>query len=478
MAEDRAAIAPVPSPEALTEMVAVLHVHSSAGDGASSPLDLARAARRDGVDALVLTDHLLERVSYAPWPVGNALGVALSLPSVMTHGLDRYFREAEEAERRTPGLVVLPGFEVTPFARFVGSPWSGSLELQGWHRHLLILGLEDTPALRRLPVAGNRAGGVYNSWSALFLLPAAGFAWAARRLARPAYREATLGAFRLRQRRHPVREVLALLASASALWIGFPFRVEPYSPVGADPGEAPFHALITRVRRLGGITLWAHPEAGADARGPLGIRAVTRPYPDLVRGTDADGFGALSEGLRRLAPPGGIWDQALEDYLRGTRTRLPVAVAELDEHRAVGAIDFRSLQTVCLVRERSRRGLLEAIRSGRIYGRWTPAGKEPLRLALFRIEAAGARAISGGSLVARGPLTIHLGIAGGDGTEVTARLVRRGEVIWTRRGAPPFEDSVPDRVAGPACYRLDVEGAYPYRLIGNPIVVRTPGEGA
>ncbi len=64
---------------------------------------------------------------------------------------------------------------------------------------------------------------------------------------------------------------------------------------------------------------------------------------------------------------------------------------------------------------------------------------------------------------------------------VTARLIRAGEVIWTTRAAPPFDASVKDDPGGTTYYRLDVEGAYPYRLISNPIFVRrggATGEGA
>jgi hypothetical protein len=60
-------------------------------------------------------------------------------------------------------------------------------------------------------------------------------------------------------------------------------------------------------------------------------------------------------------------------------------------------------------------------------------------------------------------------IEGGDGRPVTARLVRSGQVIWSRRATLPIETVIEDEPGVSSFYRLDVEGAYPYRLISNPI---------
>jgi hypothetical protein len=458
-------------------MVAVVHLHTRLVDGASEPGELARAARDAGVDALIVTDHLLERIAYAPWPVGGVLGVPVSRPSVLRHGARRYLEALARAEREAPGLVVLPGVEATPYARFRGSYLAGSLELFGWHRHLLVIGLEDPAALTALPVAGNAAGGGFGLRSLGFLLPALAVAWAARRVARPRYREARLSGFVIRRPRRPVLEILVGGASLLILGAGFPYRLERFSPVGGDPGDAPFEVLVDRVRSLGGVTVWAHPEAQAEKE-MLGVRALTLPYPDLIARTGADAFGALPEGVKRLLPPGGLWDDALRDYLLGRRARPPRALAELDEHGDAAVIDFRLLQTVFLVRERSRAGLLESLRAGRFYGRWTPAGKPPLRLAGWGVSGAGAEAGASETLSAAGPVGVRLRIEGGDGREVTARLVRDGAVIWTRRAAPPFEAQVPDDPPRPGFYRLDVEGAYPYRLISNPVFLSGPRGGS
>ena len=96
----------------------------------------------------MLTDHLLQRVRYAPWPLGNVMGVAVSRPSVLSHGVARYLTALARAEGEAPGTLVLPGVETSPYSRFGGSPLAGSLELQGWHRHLLVLGIDghDAPA--------------------------------------------------------------------------------------------------------------------------------------------------------------------------------------------------------------------------------------------------------------------------------------------------------------------------------------------
>ena len=107
-----------------------------------------------------------------------------------------------------------------------------------------------------------------------------------------------------------------------------------------------------------------------------------------------------------------------------------------------------------------------------MYGRWTPDGKPPLSLVEWNAEVAGAApAVSGETLHARGRVTIRLAVGGGDGAPATARLVRAGDVIWSKRAAPPFAAAIEDDAPGATSYRLDVEGAYPYRLISNPIFV-------
>jgi len=472
--------AAVESPVA-TEMVTVVHLHTTLSDGAASPLELAQAARASGVDALVITDHYLEKVTYAPWPIGTVMGVSLSRPSVVSGGLALYFETLSAAEKEVPGVLLLPGVEVSPYARWTGSLVRRTLALEGWHRHVLVIGVEDSGALRRLPVAGNLAGGDYGPGSLLFLLPAIALVWSSARVTRPGYRETRIGKFVLRRKRVPMAPALVGAASLLVLVAGFPFRIERWSPVGADPGDAPFRCLESRVRSLGGVTSWAHPEAAA-VKEEMGVAIATAPYPEMVVRTDADLFGALPEGVRVLLPPGGLWDRALVDHLEGKRRTAPFALAESDDHRAAGDVDLRALQTVCSVRERTHAGLLEALRAGCCYARWTPADRPPLRLVTWEAEAHPGTAVgAGGTLRRGGPLTVRFGVSGGDGREVTARLLRRGAVIWSARIAPPFEREIFDDPRAPTYYRLDVEGAYPYRLIGNPIFVAEaagPREGA
>jgi len=467
------------APPAFSDLVSVVHLHTTLSDGLATPLEMARAARRAGVDALVVTDHFLERVEYAPWPLGNVMGIGMSRPSVMSNGIATYLRTLAAAEAET-GILVLPGIEVSPYARWSGSLLTRTLLLEGWHRHALVVGVEDPSALRGLPVAGNRAGGGYAAWSSVYLLPAAAFGWAVLRALRPSYRETRMKNFVLRRRRAPIGEVLLASAALLVLVLGFPFKVEAYSPVADDPGEAPFRLLVERVHDLGGFVAWAHPEAAAEKE-VHGVRLATEPYGDLVVKTEADGFGAMPEGVKSLAPIGGLWDGALRDHVLGRRRTAPFALAELDEHRAIGEIDLVILQTVLQVRARTHAGVLEAMRAGRMYGRWTPDRKTPLSLTAWSAGHGDASAVAGETLRCRGPVTLRLAVAGGDGAPVTARLVRGGSVIWSSRASPPFSSTVEDDATGGTSYRLDVEGAYPYRLISNPIfVVRPAGaeEGA
>jgi hypothetical protein len=459
------------------DMVAVVHLHTTVADGASSPLQMARAARAAGIDAIVVTDHFLERVTYAPWPVGGVIGVTLSRPSVVRYGLRRYLRDLAAAEAAVPGMIVVPGLEVTPYDHFAGSFLADDLELRGWHRHMLIVGLDDARLLARLPVAGNRWGGVYGAGSLLFLLPLGGLAWAVPRVRRPGYRDRRVGEFRLRRRRRPVGEIVTVAASLALLYAGFPYRVERFSPVGRDPGTAPYRELVDAVRGWGGLTAWAHPEARAIREEHWGVRLITEPYPELIAQAPADEFGALPEGTEKIIPPGALWDRALLAGLDGPRPGAPHAWAEVDEHRSVAVIDFNLLQTVFQVRDRSRAGLLEALRAGRHYARWTPPSGTPLSLRTWSVTSGDRMALAGGMLRARGTATVRFDVQGGGGP-VKVRLVRAGEVIWSAAGTPPLSGTLQDNPPRSTYYRLDVEGAYPYRLLSNPIVLRRPGGAA
>ena len=458
------------------DMVSVLHVHSDLVDGSSPPAALAAAARAAGLDALFITDHFLESITYAPWPLGNFMGVTYSRPSVARLGIDHYLDRLRRAERGAPGLLVVPGLEVTPYARWSGSFLTGDLALHDWHRHALILGLEDGRRLARLPVAGNRRGGIYGAWSLPFLIPVAALAWAVRRISRPGFREMRLRLFTVRRRRFPGAAILVGLAALACLVIGYPYRVERFSPVGADPGEAPLRDLVDWAGRMGGIVVWAHPEAAARDT-VRGVTVDTLPYPEIVRSTGATVFSALPEGTETLIPAGGIWDRSLADYLAGRRPAPLFAVAESDEHRGARDIDFNLLQTVFLVHSRSHEALIEALRAGRCYARWTPRGRTPLRLAGWSVEVAGSpaqTAIAGETLATGGEVLVNALIEGEE-VAVVARLIRDGTVIRTLRGVPPLDVAVSDRVDHPASYRLDVEGPYPWRLLSNPIFVVPSG---
>jgi len=456
-------------------VLAIIHIHTSLVDGQSSPLELARAARAAGIDALLISDHYLERACYGPWPLGDMLGIWRDRPSVMTLGIGRYLRELAHAEQAVPGILIVPGIEVTPYARWEGSPLTRTLALRGWHRHMLIFGLHDPAILARLPVFGNRAAGSLDGRSLLFALPALALAWSVRRLFFRAPRAAREGMHAVPSARRPTLETATAVLSFGLLFAGYPYRAEAFSPTGADPGNAPFLRLIDRVRASGGIAIWAHPEAADTQAGVAGVRMVTDPYPGLVETAGADGFGDLPEGTRTLLPAGGIWDRVLVRRLaQSPPAPLPFALAELDEHHAAGEIDFGELQTVLRVRDRTRAGVLEALHAGRLYGRWTPKGQPPLRLVDFRVTAGGRSGISGETIRAAGPVIIHMAVDGGNGSPVTARLVSGGRLIWSSRSVPPIEASVQGSASLPAYYRLYVEGAYPYRRTGNPVAVLPP----
>lgn len=275
------------------------------------------------------------------------------------------------------------------------------------------------------------------------------------------------------------------LAGWSAIGLGVLLVLEAFagSELNAYQGSlgiGPYQRVIEYAESRGGAVLWSFPEARDFERidmGRLGQVVVrTDPYPEaLLQSHGYTGFGALYGDHVTFTEPGRHWDRLLLEYAQGRRTRPAWGIGELGYHGP--AKQLGDVLTIFLVRERSREGVLSALRAGRHYA-VTPVPEYSLVLEDFSVGQDGrVRTPMGGELEAhgRGPVLVSLRIAASDGREVpfTLRLIRSGRVLSVLESRTPFQTVVQATPPAPGSrefFRIDIKK--PHRLLSNPIFVR------
>ena len=153
------------------------------------------------------------------------------------------------------------------------------------------------------------------------------------------------------------------------------------------------------------------------------------------------------------------------------------ALGESAFHDFAGGKAIGPIQTVFLVRERSPRGVLDALRAGRMYALQRTRDAS-LELTEFGVSGAGTSAVSGETArVAPGTpleLTIAVDSPGGGRQDLRVALVRNGVVLGGWLGSTPYRLVHREVFDGaPLVFRLEVRGQGP-RLVSNPIFVRRP----
>ncbi|HEX9780863.1 MAG TPA: hypothetical protein VGB20_06595 [bacterium] len=376
------------------------HLHTTVSGGTQSPDAVAALAKSAGLDAVLITDSALRRWEYGLWPLRGLLKRVVEEPSVLRLGAAKYLAKIDAADRAHPDLLILPGMEAAPSYYWRRSPLErdGALVL-GWHRHLLVFGIDDARSLRRLPLR----------------------------------------------------------------------ETDPYHE---DRDAAPFQRLIDAVSGAGGLVFWAHPAAANRGRAG-GVRYATEPYPHLLELTDGyHGFGVADLAALSLTSPGGAWDRVLTEYCRGGRRSPAWILGELDWHgpheRAIDAV-----VTDVLSGERSRRGLLEGIRLGRMWVTLNRTGGTALRLEAFSLSDAGssAVAVTGGTLTGATGIRVRIAGVASDG-DTALTVIRDGEPWSTLRPEPGsfVQEWIDPSPPASGYYRVAADGPGGV-VLTNPIFV-------
>ena len=460
-------------------LAAVLHVHSDLSTG-DFPLErLAAMAEKAGVGALLLSENYLLRVEYGLPPFRALTRAVREERSILDRGVAPFLERVAEARRRNPRVLILPGVEVLPHYYWTGSPLTLDMTVHNTQKNLLVFGVSDPAALGSLPTSGNAGAGRFTRAAAidlvpgLLLIPGALLLLTKRRTLQRVGRAVVV----VRRRRWMAGGSLCVLG-ALALARAWPFTADPYPPY-ADLGLGPHQDLIDHVDRLGGATVWSLPEArdsGEQWFGPVRVAWRTDPYPDdLLRTARYTAFGAIYEDTTRFELPGGGWDRLLAQYAAGERSRPAWAVGESGFHGFTAGKSVGPIQTVFLVSERSERGVLDALKRGRMYAVDQRHAGTGLALGEFAVSVAAAAAVSGETLrvPAGTPIEVRVAVQTLDGTarDVRVTLVRNGAVAGAWVGRTPFRQVHREVFDGaPVFYRLDVRGAG--RLLSNPVFVK------
>ncbi|MBI3003323.1 MAG: hypothetical protein HYY54_06875 [candidate division NC10 bacterium] len=444
---------PAGAAEEAVPLAAVLHVHSTWSTGSTALDELAAAAERAGVGALILTENYLARVEYGLFPFRQVLRWTEGVPSLTRETLPDYLAAVREAQGRHPGVLLVPGLEVVPHYHWSGLPWNGTLTLHNTQKNLLVVGL-DLATMRALPVAGS-AQGVPIRWgvSAAAVIGAVLCAGAGAYLVgnqkRRRIRLQWVSVVEARPRRLP--GVVLILLGLLLLLNNFPARALPFDRY-RDAGLAPHQGLIRYVAEGGGLSFWSFPEARdlhVLSRGPFRVTARTDPYPEDLLATDGyTGFGGVYEDTTTFTDPGGRWDRRLQEFALGRRRTPGWAVGESGFHfEGQAGKSLGGVLTLLWVRERSVAGVIEALRAGRAVG---VQGTGAYRLGLERFEVSAGGRVAGIGEVLASPA--------GAAVEV--------------RSAVAASDGKPHRVE---VFRVQARGESPHQLLSNPIFVRQGG---
>jgi len=444
----------------------LIDLRSSFSDGAHGIEELVRIARSRGFKVLFINDHDRISVSYGLPPFRRIFKYTREYPSIATHGTENYLNAIRMAADKYPDTIIIPGCLTSPFYYWTGSWIKRDLTLHEYDRKILILNFEKPEDYEGIPSISNgfslRHTKALLPGVGLFLVPL------------------VIGVIFLKWR-GPYRLLgTAIIVISTLAIIDYnPFRGSLYHPYAGDQGIGPYQELINYVNERGGYSFWNYPEQRSGIRRHGSIRVNTPPYPQVIQeSTDYTGFAAIYGDRITLTDPGKEWDRVLNEFCRGERKRAPWAISTADFHEeGRWGLKLGDYPTTFLVREFSKRAVLEALEKGRMYCSRSDGRKWP-RLYYFYVSSTrSGRAYMGDTLDTPALPLIKFRVSYYPETPepITILLIRGGELIETFTGRAPLEIEYVDRRITPGkmtFYRI-MDGKK--HLTSNPIFVRYRG---
>lgn len=439
----------------------VIDTRTTFSDGAYTPQELADLAMQKDLRILVINDHDRVAMEYGLPPLRHILKYRIEHNSINLKGADLYLRAIEEVEKKHPDMVIIPGSETTPFYHWSGSLLSGNLTANNPERRLLTVGLSRDSDYENLPILHN--GGKVRFATVLVLLVAA----------------LILSLLMVRQK--GMFRVAGILVGISAIILAdrlLSTDSSPYDPYHGDQGMAPYQLVIDYVSARGGLTFWNYPETKSGIRKLGPIMVNTPPYPQVLTETRGyTGFSALYGDNITLTEPGNIWDLTLKEYCSGFREHPPWGIATSDYHReGESGEKLGNYQTVFLLKEFTKKEVMDAMKSGRMYASRGNFPHVP-KLLEFTVSSPDGRstAISGQEILLTEKPTVKVSISleGKASKPVKVRVIRSGQVIKALESPLPVSLDFQDNFFQPGekvYYRMDMHGEG--AIVSNPIFVR------
>ena len=392
------------------------HIHSNISDGVYSLDQIVEMAREKQIDVLIVTDSALRQWEYGIWPWPNLVKrIITNNSSVITLGPAHYLSQIKRLNKINDDIIIIPGVEAAPFYYWEGSLFKNNLVLRDWHKHMLVIGLNQPEDYDNLPLLSNKARRVYSLkslfklWPLLFIILG-------------------LGLYKRRSK-----------FSFSFILIGILFLINnfPFTDLGFDQyhgrrGIEPYQKLINYVNEKKGLTFWAHPETGYQAK-IKGINIFTPAYyTDLLSAFNYTGFASLYSNYIEITKPNREWDSILKQYCAGKRKAPVWNISELDFRDTSNRINKN--QTILFLKELNTAAVIEAIRNGHMYTRLN-LNKKPDILEEFWLKDRyiDKKGYMGQEIVSRGKIIIK--IKGKTAFQypdfATLEIIRQGQLIKT-----------------------------------------------
>ncbi|MBN1824042.1 MAG: PHP domain-containing protein [Endomicrobiales bacterium] len=430
-----------------------MHVHSTySGDKVVDARKTLSKAEENGIDAVVFNDHDIMKWEYGIWPFRKLAKVSYSKKSVLSEGPAKYLNGISELQEEYPGIVLIPGVESAPFYYWTGNPAKKTLTMNNWHKHMLVIGLENPEDYKNLPLVSNFNAGEFSAlklWPLLLIL---------------------IGI--------PYRKLRFILIACGLLLLAYnyPFKNLHFDQYSGPTGEKPYQNLIDYADSRGAVTVWAHPEARNWERGEVigPVKIDTNPYPEsLLKTFNYTGFAVFAEGMGKCGSVGGYWDEVLLEYCVGKRQKPAWAFGELDYGEVSDSIN--DIQNVVWAGAKTKEDILSALKAGRFFVLRRSASDTFIVMG-YSVKSGKNSALPGATIAHSGNPRIYVNIGSASNTIKSAKLnfIRDGKLLKIIDAALPseivFEDTEPF-TEGLHYYRVVVTERFPNFVYFNPVFV-------
>ena len=444
----------------------IADIKTNFSNGCASIKDIAKQSERLGIDAVIFGDYARNSIEFGPKPFERIFKNKTEGPSILGRGASGFISEIKDNDRQIKETILIPGSETSPFYYWSGSNYDGNLTAHNWDKHLLIVGLSTAPEYEQLPLQNSNFSLNYTD---------------------PLLQQFIIMGFLFMVSVAAVYKgyVLVLTAPLMVLFLlmtfnNHPFQSSPFDAYHGDQGMKPYQNMIDYANSKGAMVFWNHMESNSGIRRHGTTKLKTLPYPeDLLKTKNYTGFQVIGDHQIQQIEAGQQWDQVLMEYLRGQRQQ-PVWGYGGNNHLCENQNDNKlgSVRTVFLVREKKRRSLLEAMRTGRMYAVRQNAGNR-LSLDEFFIEdqKTGRQATLGQELTLTDfpTLKIKLRSIKGENNTAQIQIIRNAILVKQETMSLPYKltwRDLSNKQGERAYYRIKVSINSIEHLVSNPIFVK------